>query len=59
MKHYIGCDAHKKYSAFAGISETGEIIPVQRVEHDRESYRSFLKGLPQARGRENYDDFCS
>jgi len=48
MKHYIGCDAHKKYSVFAGISEAGEIIPSQRVEHDRESYRSFLKGLPPA-----------
>ena len=48
MKHYIGCDAHKKYSVFAGINEAGEIIPAQRVEHDRESYRSFLKGLPPA-----------
>lgn len=48
MKHYIGCDAHKKYSVFAGISEGGEIIPPQRVEHDRESYRSFLKSLPPA-----------
>jgi len=48
MKHYIGCDAHKKYSVFAGISEAGEIIPAQRVEHDRESYRSFLKSLPPA-----------
>ena len=46
MEYYIGCDAHKKYSVFAGISEAGEIIPAQRVEHDRESYRSFLKGLP-------------
>ena len=48
MRYYIGCDAHKKYSVFAGISEAGEIIPAQRVEHDRESYRSFLKGLPPA-----------
>jgi len=47
MRHYIGCDAHKKYSVFGGISEAGEIIPMQRVEHDRETYRSFLKGLPQ------------
>jgi len=48
MKHYIGCDAHKKYSVFAGIGEAGEIIPAQRVEHDREKYSSFLKGLPPA-----------
>jgi transposase len=47
MRYYIGCDAHKKYSVFGGISEAGEIIPTRRVEHDRESYRSFLKGLPQ------------
>jgi transposase len=48
MKYYIGCDAHKKYSVFAGISEAGEIIPAQRVEHDGESYRSFLRSLPPA-----------
>ena len=48
MKYYIGCDAHKKYSVFAGVSEAGEIIPAQRVEHDREKYSSFLKGLPPA-----------
>jgi hypothetical protein len=59
MKHFIACDAHKRYLVFVGISETADIIPAQRVEHDRESYCSFLKGLPQARGRENYDDFCS
>ena len=48
MKHYIGCDAHKKYSVFVGINEAGEIMPAQRVEHDQESYRSFLKSLPPA-----------
>jgi hypothetical protein len=36
MNHYIGCDAHKKYSVFAGVSAAGEIIPPQRVEHERE-----------------------
>ncbi|MFU8797073.1 MAG: IS110 family transposase, partial [Dehalococcoidia bacterium] len=46
MEHYIGCDAHKKYSVFAGISEAGELMPAKRVEHDRESYRTFLKSLP-------------
>ena len=48
MEYYIGCDAHKKYPVFTGISEAGEIIPAQRVEHDRESYRFFLKSLPPA-----------
>jgi len=47
MRYYIGCDAHKKYSVFGGISEVGEIIPTRRVEHDREGYRSFLEELPQ------------
>jgi transposase len=46
MKYYIGCDAHKKYSVFAGISEAGEIIPPQRVEHERQKFRSFLETLP-------------
>jgi transposase len=48
MKYYIGCDAHKKYSVFTGISEAGEIIPAQRVGHERETYRSFLQSLPPA-----------
>ena len=46
MKHYIGCDAHKKYSVFAGVTEDGEIIQAKRVEHDREGFRSFLQTLP-------------
>ena len=48
MKYYIGCDAHKKYSVFTTISEAGEIIPAKRVEHDRNSFRSFLETLPPA-----------
>ncbi len=47
MEHYIGCDAHKKYSVFAGLSEAGEIIEPRRVEHDKEEYRSYLNVLPQ------------
>jgi transposase len=48
MKYYIGCDAHKKYSVFGGISEMGEVIQEKRVEHDREEFRSFLSTLPPA-----------
>lgn len=48
MKHYIGCDAHKKYSVFTGISEAGEITAAKRVEHCRETLRAFLKTLPAA-----------
>jgi len=47
MKYYIGCDAHKKYSVFSGISEAGEIIPAKRVAHDRGKYRLFLEALPE------------
>lgn len=46
MKYYIGCDAHKKYSVFSGLSEAGEIIPAKRVEHERQKFRSFLETLP-------------
>lgn len=46
MKHYIGCDAHKKYSVFTMIDETGKFGLTSRVEHDREGYRSFLQTLP-------------
>lgn len=48
MKHYIGCDTHKKYSLFAGLSEAGEVIEAKRVEHDRGTFRSFLHTLPPA-----------
>jgi transposase len=46
MEYYIGCDAHKKYSVFTGISEAGEIIPAKRVEHERQKFRFFLETLP-------------
>ena len=47
MKHFIGCDAHKKYSLFVAVDEAGETKPAVRVNHDRESYRAFLRGLPR------------
>jgi len=46
MRHFIGCDAHKKYSVFVAIDETGNVKPAVRVNHDRELYRGFLRGLP-------------
>lgn len=46
MRYYIGCDAHKKYSVFVSIDETGQLGPARRVEHDREGYRLFLETLP-------------
>ena len=46
MKHFIGCDAHKKYSVFVAVDEAGGVKPAVRVNHDRETYRTFLRGLP-------------
>ncbi len=46
MEYYIGCDVHKKYSVFAAVDERGHSMPVKRVEHEREGYRSFLTTLP-------------
>jgi transposase len=46
MRHFIGCDAHKKYSVFVAIDEEGNVKPAVRVNHEREQYRAFLKGLP-------------
>ncbi len=46
MRHFIGCDAHKKYSVFVAVDEAGDKKPAVRVNHDRESYRAFLRGLP-------------
>ena len=45
MRHFIGCDAHKKYSVFVAVDEAGDTKPAVRVNHDRESYRTFLRGL--------------
>lgn len=46
MEHFIGCDAHKKFSVFASINESGEYGPTKRVGHDLEGFRQFLKELP-------------
>ena len=45
MRHFIGCDAHKRYSVFVAVDEAGHVKPAVRVNHDRETYRAFLKGL--------------
>ena len=46
MEHFIGCDAHKKFSIFASLNEKGEYEPTRRVGHIREEFRAFLQGLP-------------
>ena len=46
MQPFIGCDAHKKYSIFSSVSETGRIGRAVRVSHDRETFRQHLGQLP-------------
>jgi transposase len=46
MKHYIGNDAHKKYSIFVTVNENGKTCSPERVPHDKELYRKYLTTLP-------------
>ena len=46
MKHYIGCDAHKKYSIFVTLNESGKASTAERVGHDKEQYRKYISCLP-------------
>jgi transposase len=46
MKCYVGCDAHKRYSVFVIVDEHCRASRAQRVEHDREQLREYLRGLP-------------
>lgn len=43
---FIGCDAHKRYSVFVAVNERGEASRPIRVEHERETFRTFLRTLP-------------
>jgi transposase len=46
MEHFIGCDAHKKFSVFVAVNEKGQAGEALRVAHDRQVYREFLTRLP-------------
>ncbi len=46
MEHFIGCDAHKKFSVFVAVNEKGQAGEALRVAHDRQLYREFLARLP-------------
>ena len=48
MEHFIGCDAHKKFSVFVAVNEKGQAGEALRVEHDRQLYREFLARLAAA-----------
>jgi len=51
MEHFIGCDAHKKFSVFASINEKGEYGRTIKVRHDLEMFREFLKELTAGSNR--------
>ncbi|WP_026441643.1 IS110 family transposase [Pseudacidobacterium ailaaui] len=46
MRSIIGCDAHKQFSVFVAIDNTGKTSSPVRVGHDREEYIRFLRTLP-------------
>src|ERR1700690_2601858 len=46
MEHFIGCDAHKKFSVFVAVNEKGQAGEAFRAAHDRQLYREFLAQLP-------------
>jgi hypothetical protein len=48
MQQFIGCDAHKKFSVFVAVDEKGKAGKAVRVEHKRETYREFLRTLPES-----------
>jgi transposase len=46
MKQYIGCDGHKQYSVFVAVDELGRVSPAQRVRHERNEFRDYVRELP-------------
>jgi hypothetical protein len=46
MEHFIGCDAHKKFSVVVAVNEKGQAGEAMRMAHDRDIYRKFLARLP-------------
>ena len=46
MIRYYGCDAHKRYSVFNWVDESGRRGQPVRVEHDRALFRGYVESLP-------------
>jgi len=46
MTRYFGCDAHKRYSIFTFVDDTGTPGPYVRVENERSLFRGYLKMIP-------------
>jgi transposase len=45
MKHFIGCDVHKRYSVFVTVDESGKASRAVRVEHGNGEREAYLRGL--------------
>jgi transposase len=46
MSRYFGCDAHKRYSIFTSVDDTGNVGPYVRVENNRSLFRGYLEEIP-------------
>jgi len=46
MNRYFGCDAHKRYSIFTSVDDTGNVGPYVRVENNRSLFRGYLEEIP-------------
>lgn len=47
MVKFYGCDAHKNYSIFTWVDESGAAGPFFRVKNDRNEFRDYLSTLPR------------
>lgn len=46
MTYFVGCDAHKKFSQFLVMDETGQVRREAKVMHVRGAIRRYLQGFP-------------
>jgi len=46
MKSFFGCDAHKRYSVFTSMDETGHTGLSIKVDNNRNHFSSFLRIMP-------------
>jgi len=46
MTYFVGCDAHKKFSQFVVLDETGQVRQQIKVMHGRGAIRGYLNAFP-------------
>jgi len=47
MDYRIGCDAHKRYSVFAVLDSSGQLVRQTRINHEPGAIRDFLADFPE------------